>query len=178
MWKKLSTKTILDHPRLKVVEDEVELPNGEKTDYIRFDQTGNAPTVITINKENKFLVIKEYFYVTNEWFFLFPGGFVPEKENVEDGIKRELLEETGIQVAKLTLMGSFYSHIRRSSVKVDVFLAQELEEQTPNLEKEEQIEKFWLTEKEIDQLIKENKFKNSPSLAAWAIYKVNKTKIQ
>lgn len=66
MWKKLSTKTILDHPRLKVVEDEVELPNGEKIDYLRFDQTGSAPTVITINKENRFLVIKEYFYVTNE----------------------------------------------------------------------------------------------------------------
>lgn len=89
-----------------------------------------------------------------------------------------MLEETGVKATKLTLMGSFYFYIRRSSVKVDVFLAQELEEQTPNLEKEEQIEKFWLTETEIDQLIKDNKFKNSPSLAAWAIYKVNKPMAQ
>jgi ADP-ribose pyrophosphatase len=174
MWKKLSTKTILDHKRLKVVEDQVELPNGEVTDYIRIDQLGNQPTVIAINRQNKILVIKEYFYVTHKWLYLFPGGFVPADESIEDGIKRELVEETGVVAKKWSLIGSLYPQVRRSSIMADVFVARELDQGTQRLETEEQIEILWLTENEIDQLIKEGKFRVSASLAAWAIYKVNK----
>jgi hypothetical protein len=41
-------------------------------------------------------------------------------------------------------------------------------------DKEEEIELYWFSEEEIDDLIKENKFKNGSSLGAWAIYKVSK----
>jgi hypothetical protein len=37
MWKKLASKILLDHPRLKVLEDEVELPNGHTTQYLKID---------------------------------------------------------------------------------------------------------------------------------------------
>ncbi len=173
MWKRLSTRKILNHPRLTVVEDKVELPDGEKTSYLRFEYRGDAPTVIARDKNDKILVIKEYFYVTNEWFYLFPGGFVPISENIETGISRELEEETGIKVGKLTLLGNFYSNIRRTETKVDVFLGEDLEKGQIKLDKEEEIESHWLSEREIDQLIKDNQFKNSSSLAAWAVYKTS-----
>ena len=48
-WKKLSSKIILDHPRLKVLEDMVELPNGKVTDYLRFENKGKAVTIICKN---------------------------------------------------------------------------------------------------------------------------------
>lgn len=174
MWKKLSSRTILDHPRLKVIEDEVLLPNGIKTDYLKFEQKGNTPTIIVLNKEKKILVIKEYFYVINKWLYLFPGGFVPESEDIKEGIARELKEETGVKTKKLTSIGTFYSNIRRSAVRVDVFLGQSDEESAPNPDEEELIKVYWFTEKEIDQLIEENNFIISPSLAAWAIYKIKK----
>ncbi len=178
MWKRLSTKTILNHPRLHVVEDEVELPNKEKTHYLRFEEKGSTSTVIVLDAEKKILVIKEYFYVTDEWFYLFPGGFVPESENVENGMRRELEEETGITVKELVALGSFYTYIRRTPMAVVVFLAEMLGSTVPRLEKEEQIETFWYTEEEIDQIIKNGDFKNAPSLAAWALYKTNKMTLE
>lgn len=174
MWKKLATKTILKHPRLTVVEDEVELPNGHKTDYIRFENSGNTPTAIAINNQNKILVIKEYAYPANEWLYQFPGGFVPNEEDLEQGINRELMEEANLKANNLKLLGSFYPITRRTSNQAYVFLARDLVEEKLEADKEEDIELFWFTEEEIDNLIKENKFKNGSSLAAWSLYKLNK----
>ena len=164
----------MNHPRLKVVEDTVKLPSGKKTDYLRFEKSGTAPTAIVENEEKKFLVVREYFYVTNEWFFLLPGGYAEGEEESEVGIRRELEEETGVEVGELNLIGSFYSDIRRCSVQVPVFWAKKLFENDPKPDDEEQIEKYWMSEEEIDQLIKEDKFRNSFSLAAWAVFKCSK----
>ena len=171
MWKKLSSKTILNHPRLHVVEDEVELPSGQKTDYVRFEMKGNAPTIIAINNENKILIIKEYSYPVDEWLFQFPAGMVPFSEDLEQGINRELMEEAGLKATKLELLGDFYINNRRSNYKGYVFVGTNLIEEKRAGDLEESIESMWMSEAEIDQLISENKFKNSSSLAAWAVYK-------
>lgn len=34
MWKKISSKVLLEHPRLTVVEDTVLLPNGTEVNYL------------------------------------------------------------------------------------------------------------------------------------------------
>lgn len=34
-WKFISRKALLGHPRMKIVEDIVELPNGQQITYIR-----------------------------------------------------------------------------------------------------------------------------------------------
>jgi ADP-ribose pyrophosphatase len=171
MWKKLSTKIILSHPRLTVVEDEVELPNGHKTDYLRFEIKGNSATVIAKNNENRILIIKEYLYPANEWLYQLPGGFVPEGEDIEQGINRELMEETNLKAKRLKLLGNFYPMVRRTNSRVYVFLGTDLIEQKLEGDKEEEIEINWYLEEEIDNLIKEGKFKNSTSLGTWAIYK-------
>lgn len=171
MWKKLSTQTILNHPRLVVVEDDVELPNGHKTKYLRFESGGNTPTAIAFNHQNKILVLKEYSYPANEWLYQFPGGFVPEDENIDEGMNRELMEEAGLRADKLMLIGNFYPTVRRNNSKAYVFLANELIEEKRDSDPEEEMQLFWFTEQEIDNLILKSELKNGSSLAAWAIYK-------
>lgn len=174
MWQRLTSKTILKHPRLVVVEDEVKLPSGHKTNYLRFENGGNYPTVIAFNDHYQILVLKEYSYPPNEWLYQFPGGFVPENEDLEQGINRELMEETNLKAKKLKLLGSFYPTSRRSNSQTYVFMAQDLVGEKKKGDIEEEIQLFWLTEQEIDDLIKTNDFKNGSSLGAWAIYKSSK----
>lgn len=175
MWKKLSSQTLLDHPRLKVIEDEVELPNGHKTQYLRFDSSGNAATIIAINDENKFLLQKEYSYPPNEDLYQFPGGFVPNGENIEIGANRELMEEADLKANILIELGSYYTNNRRSSGKMYVYLAKDLQEESLPGDLEENIESYWLSETEIDELIKNGEIKNYSVLAAWTLYKLKKT---
>jgi ADP-ribose pyrophosphatase len=174
MWKKLSSKTILDHPRLKVIEDEVELPNGHKTDYLVFDRKGDAPLAIVINSDNKILVSNEYSYPVGEVLFQFPGGYVKYSEDIDEGIRRELMEEVGLHAEHLQKLGFFYPNDRRSNMKSYVYIAKNLTEQKLDGDLEEAIDYLWFSEDEIDQLIRKNKFKHGPSLATWAIYKASK----
>jgi ADP-ribose pyrophosphatase len=171
MWKKLSSKIILDHKRIKVVEDEVELPNGHKTDYVRFEVSGCAPLAIVINNDNQILLSQEYSYPTNEVIYQFPGGFVSNSENVEEGLKRELMEEVGYLPSNLQYLRYFYNNDRRNNMKTIIYLASQLTEQKLEGDYEESIETKWVSEMEIDQMIKDNKIRHGASLAAWAMYK-------
>ncbi len=172
MWKKLSSKILLDHPRLKVLEDEVELPNGHKTKYLKFDSTGNAVTIIAINKEGKILLQKEYSYPPNEDLYQFPGGSVPHGEELSEGANRELMEEADLKANNLVELGSYYMNNRKSNSKMYVYVGSDLQNESLPADLEEDITSYWFSENEIDELIKRGEIKNYTVLAAWSLYKL------
>lgn len=171
MWKQLSSKEIFTHPRLTIIEDRVMLPNGTETDYIKFKETGNTVTIICKNLENKILLQTEYSYPPNKEILQFPGGFIPNGEDLVQGANRELMEEEGIKANNLFLLGSYLSNNRRSNSRMYVYLGTQLEKQSLPADAEEIISSQWFTEEEIDHLIATNQIINSNVLAAWLLYK-------
>jgi len=173
-WKTVSSKVILDHPRMKVVEDVVELPNGKITDYVRFESRGNSASIICVNNEKKFLLQKEYSYPSDTVVIQLPGGFVDFKENIEEGANRELMEESNYRANKLILLGSYLPNNRKSKSLCYVFLATNLVKEAKQKDEQEFIENFWVSEEEIDEMIKNNEIKEGNMLAAWSLYKSKK----
>ncbi|MDA3839663.1 MAG: NUDIX hydrolase [Patescibacteria group bacterium] len=176
MWKILSTKKIFEHPRITLLEDDVELPNGHKTKYLKFEAAQNAATIIAKNDEGKIMLSKQYSHPVQEVLWQFPGGGVPLSEKPEDGANRELIEETGHRASNLKLLGDYLMNNRRSTQKMFVYLGTDLVEDN-SLEKdleEGDIENFWISESEIDQMIVDNKIDNNHILSAWALYKLQK----
>ena len=173
-WKKISSKVILDHPRMKVVEDMVELPNGKVTDYIKYGNEGRVVTIICKNNKNEILLQKEYSYPPNEELYQFPGGFVPVTEEVENGANRELMEEAKYKAGKLSLLGTYFTNNRKSNVVCFVYFGTDLSEEARDGDVEEIIDSYWFNEQEIDEMIKAGEIKNVSVLAAWALYKNKK----
>ena len=169
-WKKLSTKQLLDHPRLSVYEDDVQLPSGHKTKYIRYGNTAGPACVIAVNKDGKILVQKEYSYPPNAWIFQLPGGALEKGETPIEGAAREFAEEAGMQ-GTLTELGWFYVYNRRTADKFHVFVATDLSPKEATKDLEEEFESFWFTVKEIDAMIAKNDIPNHSFLAAWSLYK-------
>lgn len=173
-WHKISSKVLLTHPRLTVVEDVVRLPSGNQTDYIHFSESHDAAMVLARNSEGKFLVQKEYSYPPDEVLYQLPGGAIESGETPETGALRELAEEASLH-GELKELGWFYTNNRRSSQKLYVYLATELSTATADKDPEELFEDYWFTASEIEDLIRTNDIRNYTLLAGWAMYKAHMT---
>ena len=171
-WKRLGSKKLFEHPRLTVFEDEVELPSGLQTKYLHFASAPGTGMVIARNNDGKFLIQKEYSYPPNEFLYQFPGGALHENEDPAIGAARELAEESGY-FGTLCPLGWFYPNNRRTSQKMSVFLAVDLQETAKQPDPEESIENYWFTEQEIDAMIQTNEICNYTLLAGWALYKAH-----
>lgn len=170
-WKQVSSKVLLTHPRIKIVEDEVELPNGKMTSYVRFAPGElRSVTAIAINASNKVLIQKEYNYPLNKVLWQLPGGAVGDDEDLLEALNRELAEESGYQAKTMKLLGSFYTNNRRSDQEQFVVLCTDLYKHSLQADEDEFIETYWLSRKEIEDRIAAGKFKNINLLAALNIW--------
>jgi len=175
MYKKISSKEIFNHPRLTLIEDEIILPSGIKTTYLKQKDDGSCCVTIIAKKDGKILIQRECSYPLNKKLFQFPGGFVPYDEKPEFGANRELMEESDLTSNKLELLGSYLINNRRSTAKMFVYLATNLQKKSLDCDKEEEyLENFWFSENKIVRMIKNNKISNCHVLAAWCLYKIKK----
>ena len=172
-WKQLSKKVLLQHPRMTVSEDTVELPNGHQTSYIYIENGGESSLIMARDHEGKILVQREYSYPPNTWLYQFPGGKIEDHETPDDAASRELAEEADLQ-GSLTQIGWYFLDNRRKADKQYIYIADNLSNSSALGDIEEDIESYWFTEDEIDQLIISGKFVNFTALAAWAFYKAHK----
>ena len=169
VWKRLTTKQLLNHPRLTVFEDDIVLPNGEKSTYLHFGEATHAAMIIAINDEGKILVQKEYSYPPNEWLYQFPGGGLKPQEAPLEGAHRELAEEANL-TGDMEQIGWFYVDNRRRQDKMYVFIARNLQAVPGEKDAEEAFEYSWLAPKQIGKLIAEGQITNFSILAGWALY--------
>lgn len=174
MWKKLSSKKILSHKRIVLIEHEAIAPTGEKTDYLTFEYSNDHVTMVCKRDDGKILVQKENSFPINKKIYQFPGGGMKSQEKVEEGANRELMEESNLCASKVEVLGSFLINNRRSEEVMYVCLGTELKKDELNGDPEEKIENYWFSEEEIEVLIKNGEIINSPMLSAWAIYKARK----
>ncbi len=169
-WKKIKSKQILEHPRLNVFEDEVELPSGHNATYIHFGTVDDSAMVLAVREDGKILIQKEYSYPMNEWLYQLPGGAIEKGESPQQGAHRELQEEVGL-TGTLKEIGWFYNNNRRSAGKTHLFIATNLASCQSKADVEEEFEIHWFTPEEIDGMVANGEIVNYTLLAGWALYK-------
>ena len=176
MWRKLGSKLILDHPRLKVFEDKVLLPNGQKINYLHFGKRPDSAMVICQRQDKKILVQFEYSYPPDQWLAQFPGGGGQEKETPLITANRELTEEAGFIAKNLLPLGKYLINNRRSNAYMWVFWGRKLKKVPRKNDQEENFKYRWYSQEEIDKMIRDGKIKNNHFLAAWSLFQA-KTKV-
>ena len=170
MWKKLSTKTVLEHPRLIVEEDEVEIAPGKTIQYLRYGYGGDGSVIIALNENSEVLFIREYSYVPGRMLLQLPMGKIEDGETPEVAGNRELQEEAGYKARSLVLKGTYYQNNRRSENKGYVVIASDLV--SSNLKGDDEeigIQRVWIPKKEIRKLIQSNEIVDADTLSSLMI---------
>lgn len=62
---------------------------------------------VLINRDNSFLLVKQYRYVINDFSWELPSGGIEKGETLEEAAIRECREETGITCRKITPLFDF-----------------------------------------------------------------------
>lgn len=173
-WKQISSKLLLDNPRIKVFEDKVLLPDGKQATYVREGEAVNhSVAVIAINSKNEILLQLEYSYPPDEVLYQLPGGSMELDEDIIEAGNRELSEESGFRGKDCHVLGSFYMNNRRSNRKQYVVLCKDLiEKKIPN-DAEEFIVSEWMSLDKLNALIKDKKISNMNLLAALKLFELD-----
>lgn len=169
-WRKVSSKRILDHPRMQLVEDEVALPSGKTIHYVRQEYHGRGGVIIICRKNDTILVQREYSYPVDAVLWQFPGGKIEAGETPEQAALRELAEESGVQAADVRCVSWFYPDNRRTNAKLYIIECRYAgEDATARPDDAEYIESQWLDKSRIDHMIQRGEIRNYAMLAAWAV---------
>ncbi len=75
-----------------------------------------------LEKDNKILMLKRHFYDrTLPNVYCLPGGKVEEKESLESALKREVYEETGLNVCSQTYLEALDVEIKEKHFEINMF---------------------------------------------------------
>ena len=148
-WRTISSQLVFHRRRVRILEDIVELPNGEQTDYLVL-QGGEAVAVLPLTADGAVVLTRQYRYPVREFLLEMPGGGSMRGESLEESARRELREETGFLAGTMTYLGNFYPSPARSGIRVHVYVADDLQPGPSAHESHEFIE---IEEIEWDRLV-------------------------
>jgi ADP-ribose pyrophosphatase len=150
-WKKIKEEPYRAGYR-KMIKRFFKLPDNRTVDF-DIKHEGPAACILAITEDNKVVLAKQYRPGPEKILMELPGGRIDPGENAEEGIRRELLEETGysgnIQFVGTTLDCAYSTMIRYNYIVINCKKIQE-----PKNEANEFIEVVELPLKEFKQLLR------------------------
>ena len=167
--KKISSEAIYEGRVIKVSKDVVSCPNGNTS--LREIVHHRGGVAILFKLGDKFVFEKQYRYAFNDEIIEIPAGKLEEGEIPLPAAERELLEETGYRPLEMIYLGDMYPTVGYSNEVIHLYYCDKAVKEERHLDNDECIDLFLLSLEEIEQLIAENKIKDSKTIAAFYLYK-------
>ena len=157
-WKTLSSEYLSHETWFTVRKDTCEKSDGTIVNNYYVFEFPEWATAFPVTAEGKIIMTKQYRHALNQVGIELPGGVVEKGESFEEGIKRELLEETGYVFDEIKPLGVISANPSTNTNLMHMFLAtggRKIKEQS--LDDNEEIEILELSFDELMQLIDKNK---------------------
>ncbi|MFA5759692.1 MAG: NUDIX hydrolase [Clostridia bacterium] len=138
--------------------------------------------IVQDNNETKICCIKEFRIPINDYEWGFPAGLIENNEDIEEAVKRELKEETGLDfIQTIYITNEIFSSSGLTDESVLVYFVEaEGEISLEFKEENEDIECFMLNIKDIKYILKNKKFKIGAKAwgILWAFCQIGEIKIK
>lgn len=124
------------------------------------EHPADSVVLIIHNEEgNKILLNKEFRMACGDFVYNFPAGLIDPGENFRESAKRELKEETGLDLVRIEdVLNESFSAIGFSNEKNICVVGIAVGEFAPSTSTVEEIEAGWFTKEEVRELLKNEYF--------------------
>ena len=170
----LDSDQVYASPWMVVREDQVRRPDGSTGTYAVIESPDI--TLIIPADGDRLHLVEQYRHPVSGRCWEFPSGSLEQglDVDVEALAARELREETGLVVGRLTRLGTLDVMPSTSSQRCTVFVATDLAQGPPEREPEEQdMRSAWLSRAEVERMLVEGTITDTKTTAAYALLLLN-----
>jgi ADP-ribose pyrophosphatase len=94
-WKTINSEYLYKTPFGNLRKDQCQLSNGSIIENYYVNEYSDWVNAVVLTKENQMLLVEQYRYAGGDFYLEIPAGKMEEGESNEEGILREIREETG-----------------------------------------------------------------------------------
>ncbi len=154
-------------------KDTCQLPNGEIINDYFVHEYGNWVNAVVLTKDKQVVFVEQYRHPGQGFYLEIPAGEIEEGESYEEGVLRELREETGfISATKPIKLGEFMVNPATQINKIVTFLILDaFKEYDQELDETEEIEVKLIPLDAIDEMIREQQITQLFSVSAYYMAK-------
>jgi 8-oxo-dGTP pyrophosphatase MutT (NUDIX family) len=155
----ISSEYISQHQYFTARRDAYELASGKIVDPYFVVELPPSATAMAITEDNQVILISQYRHPISKEILELPGGFIEPGENIFDGIKRELLEETGYTFKDVYHLGNTAANPGVLNNFTELFLATGgIKTNNQNLDSNEEISIQLKSLEEVKEMLQQSKF--------------------
>jgi len=122
-WKVRADRVVDESPLLRLSQATVELPDGTVFDQYVLRTPPGAMTVVLDESEERVLLIWRHRFVTDEWLWELPGGYIDPGEDGAAAAAREVEEETGYRPRSIEPILTFHPVAGTADTAYQLYLA-------------------------------------------------------
>lgn len=175
MIEQTSTRRVYANDWMTVREDGIRRPDGTEGIYGVVDKPTYA-LVVPRADDGRLHLVEQYRYPVGARRWEFPAGTAPERAEQDPAelAVRELVEETGLSAASMTLLGTLDVAPGMSSQRGHVYLATGLTVGEPRREHQEQdMRSAWFTAVELEEATVRGAITDAQTLAAYTLLRLH-----
>jgi ADP-ribose pyrophosphatase len=164
-WQTRSTRPVYENDWIKVREDVALLPDGRTTIYGVVD-AGECVGVVPFSGADTVLLVGQYRYVAQGFYWEIPTGSQQEGESLEETAQRELAEEAGREAGSLVKLCDFHTSKSIMRETAHLFVARDLRPASRQADATEFIERREFPFTEVVRMVERSEIKDAMSVIA------------
>ncbi|MFN2190467.1 MAG: NUDIX hydrolase [Candidatus Promineifilaceae bacterium] len=122
-WKVLKQELVLEDPYVKVLMQDLQLPDGRIISDWPYVYTRDYVNVMVLDRDSNVMILEGYKHGLGRSNWQVVGGYLEPDEEPLNAIQRELLEETGYSAKDWLELGSYTVDANRHVGQGTFFLA-------------------------------------------------------
>jgi len=167
--KVLKSKMIYAGKVFGVRRDEVAEPNGVRATREVITHPGSV-VVLPVLQDGKIVLVRQYRHATRQYLWELVAGRMDEGETVKKAAARELLEETGYQAKRYSVLLDVFPTPGFLEERMYILLAEGLTKGKAQPEEDERIEVRIFGVKELQQMIQGGRLRDAKTIAGLLYY--------